>query len=59
MSDIPRLQRQTGQAGVVAIFAIFVIVLILLLVWYGFFGPGHWFGTGGGNTVNVTVQGSP
>jgi hypothetical protein len=52
-----RLRRQAGNgssAGVVAIFAIVVLVLILALAWYGFFGGGHWFGTG--STVNVTVN---
>jgi len=31
----------------------------LLLAWYGFMGNGHWFGSGGGNGVNVTVHTSP
>jgi hypothetical protein len=35
-----------------------VIVLILLLAWYGFFG-GHWFGSGGGSGINVTVHTTP
>lgn len=55
------LRRQTGNgssASVVAVFAMVVIVLILLLAWYGFFGNGHWFGSGG-NGVNVTVHTSP
>jgi len=34
-------------------------VLILLLAWYGFFGSGHWFGSGSGNGINVTVHTSP
>ena len=52
-----RLQRQrgNGSTGVVAIFALVMIVLVLLVAWYGFFGGGHWFGTG----VNVTVQSTP
>jgi len=56
------LRRQAGNgssASVVAIFAMVVIVLILLLAWYGFFGAGHWFRTGGGSGVNVTVQTTP
>jgi hypothetical protein len=57
-----RLRRQAGNgssASVVAVFAMVVIVLILLLAWYGFFGNGHWFGNGGSNGINVTVQTSP
>jgi len=56
------LRRQAGNgssASVVAVFAMVVIVLILLLAWYGFFGNGRWFGSGGGNGVNVTVHTSP
>jgi capsule polysaccharide export protein KpsE/RkpR len=53
----PRLRHQLGNgssAAVVAIFAIVVIVVILALAYYGFFGGGHWFGTG--PAVNVTVN---
>jgi hypothetical protein len=55
-----RLRRQAGHgssASVVAVFAMVLVVLILLVAWYGFFGNGHWFGTGPG--VNVTVHSSP
>ena len=56
-----KLARQAGNgssASVVAVFAMVLVVLILLLAWYGFFGNGHWFGTGGSG-INMTVHSSP